>query len=191
MAVYYNEHDPKMAAWLRALIDAGELPDGEIDTRSIADVRAGDLDGFDQCHFFAGIGGWPYALRLADWPDDRPVWTGSCPCQPFSYAGHQAGGADPRDLWPAWFLLIRERRPDLVFGEQVEAAITHGWLGRVCDDWNRDYAIRTCGLAAASLGAFHIGTGSGFVADARRVERERRQSDRDPRAAPANSTRKP
>jgi len=34
--------------------------------------------------FFAGIGGWSRALRLAGWPDDRPVWTGSCPCQPFS-----------------------------------------------------------------------------------------------------------
>ena len=32
----------------------------------------------------AGIAGWSFALRLARWPDTRPVWTGSCPCQPFS-----------------------------------------------------------------------------------------------------------
>ena len=31
------------------------------------------------------------ALRAAGWRDDRPVWTGSCPCQPFSAAGKQVG----------------------------------------------------------------------------------------------------
>jgi DNA (cytosine-5)-methyltransferase 1 len=67
------------------------------------------LRGFTQCHFFAGIGVWSYALRLAGWPDDRPVWTGSCPCQPFSAAGKGAGFADERHLWPAWHHLIRER----------------------------------------------------------------------------------
>jgi hypothetical protein len=36
-----------------------------------------------QCHFFAGIGVWSYALRLAGWPDDRPVWTGLLPLSTF------------------------------------------------------------------------------------------------------------
>jgi hypothetical protein len=55
---------------------------------------------------------WSYALRLAGWPDDRPVWTGSCPCGPFSVAGKKLGFADPRHLWPEWFRLIGECRPD-------------------------------------------------------------------------------
>ena len=84
---YYNEIDPKAAAWLRELIAAGLIAPGDVDERSIADVRPDDLAGYGQHHFFAGIGGWSYALRLAGWPDDRPVWTGSCPCQPFSAAG--------------------------------------------------------------------------------------------------------
>ena len=86
-AVYYNEIDAQAAAWLRELIRAGELPAGDVDCRSIVDVRADDLRGYRQAHFFAGIGGWPLALRLADIPTDRSVWTGSCPCQPFSAAG--------------------------------------------------------------------------------------------------------
>src|SRR4051812_32613457 len=121
MSAYYNEFDTKAAAWLRELIKAGLIADGEVDERSIVDVRADDLRGFTQCHFFAGIGGWSYALRLAGWSDDRECWTGSCPCQPFSSAGAQAGGHDPRDLWPAWFQLLRKCRPVLVFGEQVES----------------------------------------------------------------------
>lgn len=87
MTAYYNENDPYAAQWLRNLITAGHIAKGDVDERSIVDVRADDLRGYTQCHFFAGIGGWSLALRLAGWPDDRPVWTGSCPCQPFSAAG--------------------------------------------------------------------------------------------------------
>ena len=166
MLTYYNELDPFAAAWLRELMKAGQIPDGEVDKRSITDVSPGDLAGFTQCHFFAGIGGWAYALRLANWPDDRPVWTGSCPCQPFSSAGAQAGGNDPRDLWPVWFELIAECRPATIFGEQVEAAIRHGWLDRLCDDLEReDYAVGACGLPAASVGAFHIRQRLWFVGE--------------------------
>ncbi len=85
MTAYYNEFDPAAEAWLRELIKAGEIAPGDVDTRSIEDVRPSDLRGYTQCHFFAGIGGWSLALRMAGWPDDRPVWTGSCPCQPFTY----------------------------------------------------------------------------------------------------------
>ena len=164
---YYNEWDQKTAAWLRELIRQGLIADGEVDTRSIVDVRPDDLAGFVQCHFFAGIGGWSLSLRLAGWPDDRCVWTGSCPCQPFSSAGTQAGGADPRDLWPTWRVLIAQCRPHVVFGEQVESAIGHGWLDRLCDDLEGEgYAVGPVGLPAASVGAFHIRPRLWFVADA-------------------------
>ena len=119
MAAYYNENDPYAAEWLRNLILYDAIADGEVDDRSIEDVRPDDLRGFTQCHFFAGIGGWSAALRLAGWPDERPVWTGSCPCQPFSTAGRGAGFADERHLWPIWHYLIEECRPAVVFGEQV------------------------------------------------------------------------
>lgn len=91
MAAYYNEIDPYAAQWLRNLIEAGLIAPGVVDERSIEDVEPRDLVGFTQCHFFAGLGGWSYALRNAGWPDSRPVWTGSCPCQPFSAAGAGAG----------------------------------------------------------------------------------------------------
>ena len=124
MTAYYNEINPYAAQWLRNLIAAGYIADGDVDERDIRDVKADDTMGYTQCHFFAGIGGWSLALRLAGWPDDRPVWTGSCPCQPFSAAGKKQGMQDDRHLWPVWFNLIRERRPVTVFGEQVEAALT-------------------------------------------------------------------
>ncbi len=84
---YYNENDASAIAWLMELMRVGAIPDGHIDTRSIADVRSEDLVGFDQCHFFAGIGGWSHALEIAGYANAKGLWTGSCPCQPFSAAG--------------------------------------------------------------------------------------------------------
>lgn len=167
MTAYYNEINPFAAQWLKNLITAGYIADGDVDERDIKDVSANDLVGYDQCHFFAGIGGWSLALRLAGWPDDRPVWTGSCPCQPFSAAGKKQGMSDERHLWPVWYSLIRECRPVTVFGEQVEAAINYGWLDLVCDDLeNEGYAVGTVGLPAACVGAPHIRQRLWFVADA-------------------------
>lgn len=116
---YYNDIDPFCCEWLRSLVAAGEIPKGCVDDRSIADVRPEDLREFTQCHFFAGVGGWPLALRIAGWPADEPVWTGSCPCQPFSAAGKRRGARDERHLWPEFFRLIREGRPPALYGEQV------------------------------------------------------------------------
>jgi len=163
--VYYNEIDPYAAQWLRNLISAGHIAKGDVDERSIKDVKPDDLRGYTQCHFFAGIGVWSYALRLAGWPDDRPVWTGSCPCQPFSAAGKGRGTADERHLWPVWFNLIRECRPDTIFGEQVEAAIRHGWLDLVQSDLEGEgYAFAPVGIPAAGVGAPHIRQRLWFVA---------------------------
>ncbi len=154
---YYNENDPKTAAWLRELIRGGHIPNGYVDERSITEVKSHELTNYTQCHFFAGIGGWSLALRLAGWPDDRPVWTGSCPCQPFSVAGNQRGKADERHLWPAFFDLIRERHPEFVFGEQVEAAIGKGWLdGIQADLEGENYALGSAVLGAHSVGAPQI-----------------------------------
>lgn len=172
---YYNEIDPYAAQWLRNLIDAGHIAPGIVDERSITDVKPTDLAGYTQCHFFAGIGVWSYALRQSGWPDSRPVWTGSCPCQPFSTAGNQKGTADERHLWPVWFNLIRECRPSVVFGEQVEAAVKHGWLDLVQADLEREnYACGAVGIPAAGVGAPHIRQRLYFVADAT-SDRWRRQ----------------
>lgn len=153
---YYNEIDPFAAQWLRNLIAAGHIAAGEVDERSIVDVRPDDLRGYTQCHFFAGIGGWSYALRLAGWDDSRPVWTGSCPCQPFSAAGKGLGFADERHLWPSWFHLIRECRPASVFGEQVAQRAGREWLDCVCADVEAiGYAAAAADLPACSVGAPH------------------------------------
>lgn len=187
---YYNENDPKAAAWLRELIKADLISRGEVDERSIEDVCPSDLRGFKQCHFFAGIGGWSYALRLAGWPDDEPVWTGSCPCQPFSAAGKRKGTSDERHLWPAWHWLIRESRPHVIFGEQVASKDGIAWLDTVSSDLEGEGY--TCGpvvFPACGVGAPHKRERLWFVADSdgRNTCAEREQRGREQRQQSANS----
>ena len=130
---------------------------GDVDDRSIEDVSAHDLTGYVQCHFFAGIGGWSLALRLAEWPDDRPVWTGSCPCQPLSGAGQRKGHADERHLWSAFYSLIAECRPATVFGEQVASKDGREWLAGVRADLEDvGYACGAADMPAAGVAAPHI-----------------------------------
>lgn len=164
---YYNEIDPFAAAWLRELIKDNLIAPGYVDERDIRDVKSEDLRGYTQCHFFAGIGGWSLALRLAGVSNDIRLWTGSCPCQPFSTAGKRGGNSDSRHLWPVWFSLIRECRPAIVFGEQVEAAIGHGWWDAVQRDLEREgYACGMAVLGAHSVGAPHRRQRLYFVAHA-------------------------
>jgi DNA (cytosine-5)-methyltransferase 1 len=161
---YYNEFDNKTASWLRELIREGHIAPGDVDERSIEDVTPGDLSGYTQCHFFAGIGGWSLALRLAGVPDSARVWTGSCPCQPFSAAGKGKGFADERHLWPAWHWLVQQCRPQLIFGEQVASAMQ--WFDLVSADLEAEgYAAGAAVLGAHSVGAPHIRQRLYWVAD--------------------------
>lgn len=155
MSVVYNEIEPYCVEWLRSLVAAGQLPAGRVDERSIVDLRPSDVAG-TSFHTFAGIGGWPLALRMAGWPDDLSVWTGSCPCQPFSNAGRGDGFSDERHLWPEWFRLIRECRPPVVFGEQVDSPLGRAWLDAVFADLEGSgYACGAAVLPAAGVGAPH------------------------------------
>ena len=165
MPAYYNEIDPQKAAWLRELIREKVIADGEVDERSIAEINPQKLAGFTQCHFFAGIGVMSYALRLAGWSDNRPVWTGSCPCPSFSAAGKGGGFNDPRHLWPDWARLIGECKPATIFGEQADDAIGYGWLDLVQTDLERsNYAVGKAVLGACSVAAPHIRQRLYFVA---------------------------
>lgn len=157
MPAYYNEIDPYAAQWLRNLIAAGHIAPGDVDERSIEDVYPSDLTGYTQCHFFAGIGVWSLALRRAGWPDDLPVWTGSCPCQPFSAAGKGAGFADERHLWPSFHWLIQECRPAIVAGEQVASKTVEPWVDLVQADLEAlGYAFGAVPFPSAGVGAPHI-----------------------------------
>ncbi len=203
MATYYNEIEPTAAKWLRSLIKRGLIAPGDVDERDIRDVTPAELIGYDQHHFFAGIGGWSYALRLAGWSDDRPVWTGSCPCPPFSTAGRrkacpECGGQDPvphvgrtgyfvcclcghewladeRHLWPEMWRLIRDTRPPVFFGEQVASKDGRVWLASVRASLEiLGYAVGGADLCAAGVGAPHLRQRLWFVAYAGGGEFEKR-----------------
>jgi DNA (cytosine-5)-methyltransferase 1 len=183
VSTYYNEIDPKAAAWLRELIKAQLIPPGEVDTRSITEILPHELSKYRQQHFFAGIGGWPYALRLAGWPDTRPVRTGSCPCQPFSQGGKRRGEKDERHLWPVFRDLITFGEATVTFGEQVASKLGRQWLARVRADLEAlGYGVGAADLCAASVGAPHIRQRLFWVADpdgrdasAKREQRGREQ----------------
>lgn len=184
----YNDNDPFAAAWLESLITHGHIAQGQVDRRSIADLGPADVAGPGQRHYFAGIGGWSYALRLAGVPDDADIWTGSCPCQPFSDAGKGQGVLDPRHLWPAWFALIRECRPPIIFGEQVASKDGLGWLDAVSTDLERcGYTVGAADLCAASVGAPHARQRLYFVAYTDRVPRGLLVRERGPRHADAQA----
>ena len=150
---YYNENDPYCVQWLENLIHAELIPFGHVDDRDIRNVHSSDLKGYSQCHFFAGIAGWSLALQMAGWPKEEKVWTGSCPCQPFSGAS-RGRGIDKKDLWPEFYRIISSGKPSIVFGEQVPHA--KNWFDEVCNDMEAlDYEIGAAVLSAISVGKDH------------------------------------
>lgn len=156
IAAYYNEFDSKAAAWLRQLIKNRDITNGDVDDRSITEVTANDLKGYNRIHFFAGIGTWDYALNQAGWGYE-PVWTASLPCQPFSVAGKGLGKSDERHLLPHFIELVRQCRPATIFGEQVPGAIKHGWLDDLYAEMEAcGYAVGSIIIGAHSVGAAHI-----------------------------------
>jgi len=162
VTAYYNENDDYAASWLENLIAAGHIAPGIVDRRAIQDVEAFELMEFTQCHFFAGIGVWSHALRRAGWSDDRPIWTGSCPCQPFSAAGKQKGFEDERHLWPIWNKLIEQCKPAVVVGEQVDKALD--WIDLVSSDLEaQSYAFGAAIISAAGFEGAHIRHRNYFV----------------------------
>ncbi|SDZ20279.1 DNA (cytosine-5)-methyltransferase 1 [Lysobacter sp. yr284] len=155
MSVYYNEIDPYLCQWLKNLMAAGLIPAGDVDDRDIRSVSANDVRGYAQCHFFAGVGGFAYAARLAAWPDDAPLWTGGFPCQPFSVAGNQRAQADDRHLWPELRRLIAQARPALFLGENVAGLIALGLDGVLADLEGEGYASRAIVVPACAVNAPH------------------------------------
>jgi len=67
---YYNEHDPKAAQWLRALIDANLIPAGDVDTRSITKLNQVPSTGsaYDQeAHDMSDKAPKPFQATCSSW----------------------------------------------------------------------------------------------------------------------------
>ncbi|MGL9772923.1 MAG: hypothetical protein ACR5LG_00540 [Sodalis sp. (in: enterobacteria)] len=65
MRTWYNNTVHYAGQWLRNLIAAGHIAPGDADECSIEEIKLDKLQGYTQCHFFAGIGTWSYTLRKA------------------------------------------------------------------------------------------------------------------------------
>jgi DNA (cytosine-5)-methyltransferase 1 len=165
--IYFNENDAYAAQWLRNL-----WPHAAVDEASIVDLTGEMVAPFaHRAHFFAGIGGWEYALTLAEWPADRQVWTGSPPCQSLSSA--RRGRTAAIDLWPVWLQLIASVRPRTIFGEQIAQA--GAWQDRLCNDLEGlDYAVGTAILPACSVGQDHVRSRFYFVGHTNREGQPKR-----------------
>ena len=176
---FFNEFEAFPAQWIRNYFN-NEVT---VDERSIHEINPDELVGFQRVHLFAGVAGWEIALRQAGWPTDVPVWSGSCPCQPFSAAGLGKGTADDRHLWPEFFRLIAACRPPHIFGEQVggkkvtgklftprawerlepedrraaDEAGSEAWFRHVQADLERvGYVVGHCVIPACGVGAAHL-----------------------------------
>lgn len=156
MTAYYNEFDGPAAHVLHHQVSNGVIAPGFVDIRSIKEVSPDVVRHFTQCHWFAGGGFWSVAARMAGWSDNRPLWTASCPCQPFSAAGKGGGTDDPRHLWPDLFRLVRAVRPPVLVGEQVAGKAGYGWFDGVRADLEREgYSCRAVDFPACSVDAPH------------------------------------
>lgn len=157
MTVYYNDNSSACCIALRGLMGDGLIPQGYVDDRDISALTSIDVRGCDQVHFFAGGGGWAIACQLAGVTGNTPIWTASCPCQPFSSAGQQHGVRDRRHVWPAIRRLIAECNPPIIVGEQVASSAGRAWMSGVRLDLEAlGYAVGCADLCAASIGAQHI-----------------------------------
>lgn len=172
MRVLLTDNDKGACEWLENLLRerfqlfGPHVKEAHVLCEDVRELGEADLEGFQQAHFFAGIGGWPLALWMAGWPGDREVWTASLPCQPFSNAGSRKGESDERHLWPVFRGLVAERMPATLFGEQVASAAGRGWLARVRADLEAlGYAVGAADLCAAGEGAPHIRQRLFWVAD--------------------------
>lgn len=151
---FYNDIDQNSAAWLRELINLKIIPEGVVDTRSIHEIQPEELEPYDQCHFFAGIGGWAAAFTLSGFEHTIRIDSGSAPCQPFSSAGLKKGFDDKRHLWPELFRITKVRRPVVLVGEQVSGKDALEWLDRVFADLEGEgYTCGAVDICAAGTGA--------------------------------------
>ena len=111
---------------------------------------------------------------------------GGFPCQGFSIAGKRKGEADDRYLWPEFFRLIQEIRPDWVIGENVAGIINLGLDTVLADLEGKNYSVQTFVIPACALNAPHRRDRVWIVAHTNQNSEptinEKRLSDADPNA---------
>jgi DNA (cytosine-5)-methyltransferase 1 len=113
-------------------------------------------------------------LRVQDGQDDRPVWTASCPCQPFSQAAKENNLMMSGTYGPP-FIGFGQQRPVVIFGEQSSSKDAEVWIDLVQTDMESlGYAFGASAFPSAGVGAPHIR--AYWLADSNREQYEERLS---------------
>lgn len=160
--MYFNEIDAYCCTLLRR-----RFPAATVDERDVREVDPSDLDGHEQCHLFAGIGGFPLGLQWASW--ESPIWTVGFPCKQTSTAAAVHGrrvGLEGKDsgLWHEAVRLIEGCRPERIIIENVSGAAS--WAGEIEGRLEEiGYHVRQLRGTASGVGAPHRRRRMLWVAD--------------------------
>jgi len=136
-AVGYVEFNEYCQRLIRQRIEDGILNDAPI----FGDIRAFIDEGYADSY-----------QGMVD------VVTGGFPCPPFSVAGKQLAGADPRNMWPQTIDVIRRVRPRYVFLENVSGLLagSHGYFGHILGELaEAGYDAEWLCLSCADVGGPH------------------------------------
>ncbi|WP_337618950.1 DNA cytosine methyltransferase, partial [Desulfovibrio sp.] len=113
----------------------------------------------------SGRGHTPCAAR--DGRMTAPSGQDPVPASLSAWQAKKKGTADERHLWPSFFRLISQCRPDVIFGEQVASPDGLAWLDIISSDLEAaHYACGAVDTCAAGFGAPHIRQRLYWVADA-------------------------
>lgn len=159
--IVYHEPEPLLRIWLRNLLHARMLPDGEI--RDEVDSR----DTASRYHLYAGCGSWELALQWGGWPYGVPVVTATLPyaSHGVNHAGSSAVDGARRATIDHILAALELVEGGAVFLSISEAAIFSGWVDVLCDRLaNCNYSAWCASIAAAGAAAPHAGARAWIVA---------------------------
>ena len=122
--VLYHDIDSYACNWMEELIHGDELQTGTVVCGDIRKAKPSELEQFRQCHFFAGIGGWPYK----------------------SQGGMMTNFGLLNRRTEFWFAVKNQPSPD-----EIASALLNEYWGLVTEIFAETGSVRTLGTLALEV----------------------------------------